>query len=135
MVRGRGEGGKLRFKNLKLSSFTRTVKLCNLSNIEIRGVRMSYFPSRCQHIKVNGTQCGSPALRTCKLCFFHQRSEDERAQLAADRARKTASALELPILEDANSIQLSLSQIMHRIVTGQIETRTAGVLVYLLQTA
>ena len=96
---------------------------------------MSYFPSRCQHIKVNGTQCGSPALRTCKLCFFHQRSEDERAQFAADRARKTASALDLPLLEDANSIQLSLSQIMHRIVTGQIEIKTAGVLIYLLQTA
>jgi len=96
---------------------------------------MSYFPSRCQHIKVNGTQCGCPALRTRELCFFHQRSADERAQLAADRARKTASAFELPILEDANSIQLSLSQIMHRIVTGQIEIKTAGVLIYLLQTA
>src|SRR5579863_941818 len=96
---------------------------------------MSHYPSRCQHIKVNGTQCGCPALRTRKLCFFHQRSEDERAQFAADRARKTASSLDLPLLEDANSIQLSLSQIMHRIVTGQIETRTAGVLVYLLQTA
>jgi hypothetical protein len=32
---------------------------------------MSDFPSRCQHIKVNGTQCGSPALRRHKFCFFH----------------------------------------------------------------
>jgi|SRR5580700_9792085 hypothetical protein len=28
---------------------------------------------RCQHIKVNGTQCGSPALRNRRLCFFHDR--------------------------------------------------------------
>src|SRR6476660_6849479 len=27
---------------------------------------MSSYPNRCQHIKVNGTQCGSPALRRNK---------------------------------------------------------------------
>jgi hypothetical protein len=27
--------------------------------------------ARCRHIKVNGTQCGSPALRAEKYCYFH----------------------------------------------------------------
>jgi hypothetical protein len=26
---------------------------------------------RCAHIKTNGTQCGSPAVREQRLCFFH----------------------------------------------------------------
>ena len=37
---------------------------------------MSLYPShilRCQHIKVNGTQCGSPSLRECKYCYYHIR--------------------------------------------------------------
>ena len=37
---------------------------------------MSSYPAnirRCQHIKVNGTQCGSPALREEKCCYFHMR--------------------------------------------------------------
>jgi hypothetical protein len=33
---------------------------------------MSSYPNsipRCEHIKVNGTQCGSPALRSNHFCF------------------------------------------------------------------
>jgi len=33
----------------------------------------SLYPeiARCQHIKINGVQCGSPALLNRKFCFFH----------------------------------------------------------------
>ena len=37
---------------------------------------MSLYPvtvKRCQQIKVNGTQCGSPALRDAKHCYYHVR--------------------------------------------------------------
>ena len=27
---------------------------------------------RCQHIKTNGTQCGSPALKDNQFCYYHQ---------------------------------------------------------------
>ena len=39
-----------------------------------------YPPSiaRCQHVKVNGVQCGSPALKNRKLCHFHQRWQQEQ---------------------------------------------------------
>lgn len=99
---------------------------------------MQSFPSRCQHIKVNGTQCGSPALRRNRFCYFHKRHHEERIQLNADRARSARPRkvwIELPVLEDADSIQVSLSQVMRLIISGQIDSKTAGLLLYALQTA
>lgn len=101
---------------------------------------MPSFPNRCQHIKVNGTQCGSPALRRNKFCYFHKRHHEERLQLnldrlKQDRARRRNVIIELPVLEDANSIQVSLMQVMRLIVTGQIDSKTAGLLLYGLQIA
>ena len=100
---------------------------------------MPEFPNRCQHIKVNGTQCGSPALRRNRFCYFHKRHHDERIALHADRLKVARSArrttLELPVLEDANSIQVSLMQIMRLLITGQLDGKTAGLLLYALQTA
>ncbi len=108
---------------------------------------MPTFPNRCQHIKVNGTQCGCPALRRNKLCYFHKRHHDERVQLNLDRmkndrlkddrakdARRRAT-IDLPVLEDANSIQVSLMQIMRLILTGDLDSKTAGLLLYALQIA
>jgi len=93
------------------------------------------YPDRCQHIKVNGTQCGSPALRRNRFCFFHKRFQDERINLSTDRRRRGAATFILPVLEDANSIQMAIMQIMRLILTGQIEHKTASLLLYALQTA
>jgi hypothetical protein len=101
---------------------------------------MPSYPNRCQHIKVNGTQCGSPALRRNRFCYFHKRHHEEQIELNSDRgkatrARRRKAAIALPVLEDANSIQVSLMQIMRLIVAGHIDNKTAGLLLYALQTA
>jgi len=96
---------------------------------------MSNYPNRCQHLKVNGTQCGSPALRRNRFCFFHKRFQDERIRLSADRARRGVATFILPVLEDANSIQIALMQVMRLLVSQQIEHKTASLLLYALQTA
>src|SRR3979490_2409347 len=99
---------------------------------------MLSFPNRGQHIKVNGTQCGCPALRRNKLCYFHKRHHEERIELNADRAkaaRRRSATIELPVLEAANSIQVSLMQIMRLVAAGRIELKAAGLLLYALQTA
>src|SRR5580704_3291681 len=99
---------------------------------------MPNFPNRCQHIKVNGTLCGSPALRRNRFCYFHKLHHEERIALNVDRlkdARRRSVMVDLPVLEDANSIQVSLMQIMRLIVAGQIDGKTAGLLLYALQTA
>jgi len=91
--------------------------------------------ARCQHLKVNGVQCGSPALKSRKLCHFHQRWQQGRIQLNANQARRSRYSLDLPILEDANSIQVALMQGMRLLLTNQVDHRTAALLFYALQTA
>jgi hypothetical protein len=101
---------------------------------------MPSYPNRCHHIKVNGTQCGSPALRRNRFCYFHKRHHDERIELNADRqkkarARRRTIAIDLPVFEDANSIQVSLMQITRLLIAGDIDIKTAGLILYALQTA
>jgi hypothetical protein len=101
---------------------------------------MPNYPSRCQHIKVNGTLCGSPALRRNRFCYFHKLNHEEVIQLNFDRAktaraRRRGIAITLPVLEDANAIQVSLMQIMRLIISGEIDGKNAGLLLYALQTA
>jgi hypothetical protein len=96
---------------------------------------MPDYPNRCQHLKINGTQCGSPALRRNRFCFFHKRFQDERIKLSADRARRGVATFVLPVLEDANSIQIALMQVMRLLVAQQIDHKTASLLLYALQTA
>jgi len=100
---------------------------------------MPNFPNRCQHLKVNGTQCGSPALRRNRFCYFHKLHHEETIELNLDRLKSARRSrrvtIELPVLEDANSIQVSLMQMMRLIIAGQIDGKTAGLLLYALQTA
>ena len=98
---------------------------------------MSMYPTsipRCQHIKVNGTLCGSPALHRRRYCFFHHQWRERRLQINTN-ARRRARNFDLPVLEDANSIQIALMQVMRLLVAQQIEHKTASLLLYALQTA
>jgi len=97
---------------------------------------MLSFPNRCQYLKVNGTQCGSPALRRNRFCFFHKRHHEERILLHTDRARRSRRVtVDLPALEDANSVQVSLMQILRLTISGQLDSKTAGLALYALQIA
>ena len=93
---------------------------------------------RCQHIKVNGVQCGSPAMRERAYCYFHE--EWRQTHGAGDMeisngVSKDTVSIVLPPLEDANAIQIALMQIMRLIVAKQIDNKQAGLLLYALQTA
>jgi hypothetical protein len=96
---------------------------------------MPKYPNRCQHIKVNGVQCGSPALRRNRFCFFHKRFHEESIRLATDKARRGPGSFMLPLLEDANSIQIALMEVMRLLLARQIDHKTASLLLYALQTA
>src|ERR1700689_4451055 len=88
---------------------------------------------RCQHIKVNGTQCGSPRLRNRRYCFFHDRIRREQAIIAADASAQRKFAL--PLLEDANSVQVALMKVIQMLASGTVDHKTAGLILYALQTA
>jgi hypothetical protein len=88
---------------------------------------------RCQHLKMNGVQCMSPALKWRRLCFFHNRIRREQARNARDES--TQRRFELPLLEDANSVQVSLMKVMQMLGSGRLDHKTAGLMLYALQTA
>ncbi len=88
---------------------------------------------RCQHVKMNGTQCGSPALRNRRHCFFHERIRRERAKIAADASAQRG--FDLPLLEDANSVQVALMKVIQMLGSGRMDHKTAGLILYALQTA
>jgi hypothetical protein len=99
---------------------------------ERKNMGMDNVP-RCQHVKMNGTQCGSPALRRRRLCFFHERIRRERAKIAADTTAQRG--FDLPLLEDANSVQVALMKVIQMLGSGRMDHRTAGLMLYALQTA
>jgi hypothetical protein len=88
----------------------------------------------CQHIKDDGKQCGSPALRRQKFCYHHQQSREKRLVINTN-IRRERWKITLPTLEDANSIQLGLVQVMRLLVRQQIDHPTATLLIAALQTA
>ena len=97
---------------------------------------MSTYPvtiRRCQHIKVNGIQCGSPAMRKENYCFFHEQCRVLSRQI--NMRFSEAGTITLPTLEDANSIQLGLGEVMRLLVTKQIDHCTASLLLRALRTA
>jgi hypothetical protein len=89
--------------------------------------------NRCQHVKVNGTQCGSPALRRRRMCFFHVRCQEQRARIVESQFKQARFVL--PLLEDGNAVQMALMQVMQLLATGQMEHKMAVLMLYALQTA
>src|SRR5947208_527422 len=78
--------------------------------------------------------CGSPALRNGEYCYFHRRWRMTTVDLSHS-AHHVTTEFVLPVLEDAESIQITLGQIMRMIVCRQVDTKSAGLLLYALQIA
>ncbi len=88
---------------------------------------------RCQHIKMNGMQCGSPALHRRRQCFFHERAREQHNRIVKDQFKQARFVL--PLLEDANAVQMALMQVMQLLAWGEMDHKMAGLLLYGLQTA
>ena len=89
---------------------------------------------RCRHIKVSGTQCGSPAVRSKSFCFYHQQHRPIVAECYSDGEYSTGEIL-LPVFEDAHSVQSVIRQVMQMLLQKRIERKTASLLLYALQIA
>jgi myosin heavy subunit len=88
---------------------------------------------RCEHIRTNGTQCGSPAQRGKKRCYQHLRVKPERVKVRGGDGK--TSEIVVPLLEDAHSIQTMVRQVMVLMLRGRIEGEMSGRLLYALQIA
>jgi len=90
---------------------------------------------RCHHVKVNGEQCGSPALRGKCYCYFHNNYHHLGAYGAKQNAARNPFKDRFPVLEDGNSIQAAVMQVMRLILAKEIDAKEAGLLLYALQIA
>jgi hypothetical protein len=87
----------------------------------------------CNHVKANGTVCESPALQDKPFCFFHAAAHDRVKRQR--RAARHKLPFQLPLLEDAESVQLAIGDTLNALLSGQIDHKTAGLILYGLQTA
>src|SRR6202158_4969529 len=88
----------------------------------------------CRHIKVSGTQCGSPAVRSKSFCFYHQQHRPIVAECYSDIEYATGE-ITLPYFEDAHSVQAVIRQVVQMVLQKRIERKTASLLLYALQIA
>lgn len=90
----------------------------------------------CEHVKSNGHFCGSPALRGRNYCYFHLTHIGRQLRAEQHALRPGLEPfLELPLLEDAASIQLALMQVTNALLRGTLDPKRAGLVLYSLQTA
>jgi hypothetical protein len=96
---------------------------------------MSTYPGeRCKRIKINGTQCGSPAIRDTRFCYFHTWCRPAQLDVSTSAAEPAAPFL-LPALEDASSIQLAITQVCENVLHRRLDAKKAGILLYAMQVA
>jgi flagellar biosynthesis/type III secretory pathway chaperone len=97
---------------------------------------MGSYPAdirRCEHIKTSGTQCGSPALRKKKLCYYHQECRPERVQVKGGDGKR--GEILVPVFEDANSIQMMVRRVVVLLLEDKIDSKKAGLVVNSLRIA
>lgn len=80
---------------------------------------------RCAHVKADGSQCGSPALKERLFCYFHD-------QL---RPPYDLPLTELAPLEDANGVQVAITQVTNALLQDRIDLKRANALLYGLHAA
>jgi hypothetical protein len=109
----------------------------------------------CRHIKTDGVQCQSPALRDDKFCYFHTELRRRQRPLAAGPDTSTmrpsydrdgnfkgmeplgppSGGIELGLLEDTASVQVAISTVVNALAGNRLELRRATALLYGLQLA
>ena len=94
--------------------------------------------NECRHIFTSGKKCQSPALRDQSFCYFHGNTRKRPAP--KDEAYEPYippqdTAHNLPPLEDADAIQLALSDVVLALAANRIDPRRARILIYGLQVA
>ena len=82
----------------------------------------------CRHIKPNGLRCQSPALRGHAFCYFHSKIHN----LTSNSAPRVES-IRLPVPEDPAAIQISIAQIANGLLSGSIDPKLGGRLLYAMR--
>src|SRR5271157_3292976 len=89
----------------------------------------------CDYVKPNGKFCGSLALRGRDYCYFHLTCVGRKLRAEKQFMITGEPPLELPPLEDINSIQIAIMQVGDALLRHRINSKTSGQLLYLLSLA
>src|ERR1700685_65126 len=76
----------------------------------------------CQHIKVTGVPCGGPPMRGEQFCYFHQR------MLRGVKTPPNVRIHPVALIEDEESIQASLMEIINALARNHIDLRRADLM-------
>ena len=84
-------------------------------------LRRANLSQRCRHVMSNGDTCGCPALRDQQYCRFHGQAYE--------------SEIDLPVIEDVDSLQIAYMSLAKRIAAGKIAAAEAKVLLQVIDRA
>jgi hypothetical protein len=106
----------------------------NIARTNLENTKGTNMPTRhtikvCTHIKVTGAPCGSPALRGEQFCYFHQR------MLRTVKGPPESRIHHAALLEDEESIQATLMEVVNSLFRGTIEIKRAELILRALNTA
>ena len=82
----------------------------------------------CDHMREDGTFCGSPAMRHRKYCYYHLRHRARRLAMARAAARREVWMLDVPSLDDLASVQSALTQVLQALAAHLLEPRIASLM-------
>jgi len=79
-------------------------------------LKMAQAAPRCTHMKADGNPCGSAAMKGEELCYFHGEARTRN---------ELQKAMEVPVLEDAQGIQLAIMRVCTLLTSRTIDEKTA----------
>jgi hypothetical protein len=92
----------------------------------------------CKHVFTYGKCCEAPALRGSEYCYWHHgsaRRARQREVIAGPVAANANTGITIPLLEDGNSIQVSIQEVIHALLDQRIDHKRASLVLYALQIA
>ena len=92
-----------------------------LRALELERLKKANGAKRCEHLRLNGKTCGSPALRGGHFCHYHEQAK--------------SPAFELPVVEDVHSLQVAYTRLAQQVLTERLRPQQARVLLQILQSA
>lgn len=88
-------------------------------------LRLANQAKRCSHLKSNGKPCRAPAMGNNLFCVFHVRALETN----------NYPVMTVDVLENRQSLQIAVKQIMERIVNGVLKHEDASLLLRAVQIA
>ena len=86
----------------------------------------------CNHLREDGSYCGSPAMEHRKYCYFHLGERARRLRMARAISRREKWRFELGALDSLASVQIAIQRVGQAVALELLDTRRANTLVRVL---